>query len=314
MTSRALRSVGLSRRILEGPPIFVPSALQAAFGEYVARKIGEPHLGPLVIGRYENMGIYAQYVLDAPRLDAAFGRGVRALPFLQSGTTVGTIDEGEIVVLQYGSGIQSVVGARHVDEATIVLLIDLVRNFVGPEWNPEWVELSQPAHSGAAPLEDAFRAPIRYGSRLPGIAIRKCTLLTRNPRPVEARESILFSDLRSMIKSRPPSSAAELVRDALVVLSGYGDFSEEAVAERLGVGKRTLQRLIRVEGYTFREILASFRADRAKALLRETDLSVQEIAFRLGYIEVNSFRRSFRNWTSMTPTEFTARRSAKQRR
>ncbi len=76
-------SLGLSREMIEGPPTFVPLAPQAAFAESVARQLGERHLGPILVNQYgyRDLGIYAAYVLEAPRLDIAGSRGRRALPF-----------------------------------------------------------------------------------------------------------------------------------------------------------------------------------------------------------------------------------------
>ena len=309
VVERALRSTGLSRGVLEGQPIFIPCALQAAFVENVSRQLGERHLGPLLASQfgYAGLDIYADYVLDASRLDIAFERGVRALPFLQSGASVNIRDAGDNVVLQFGSGIQSVVGAHHLDEGTMVLLIDLVRKFAGPDWRPEWVELTKKPHTGFDPLESVYQAPTRYGYQLPGIAIRKDVLQVRNPRPREVRHATMFGDLRAMVCRRPPSSMAELVRETLEWVTMADGSLEESVAARLGLGRRTLQRQLEVESYTFREILASFRAKRAKALLRETDHSVQAIATSLGYREVNSFRRAFHRWVGLTPTEYSGR-------
>ena len=122
----------------------------------------------------------------------------------------------------------------------------------------------------------------------------------------------MLSDLRMMVQQRPPDSMAGLVRETLAAAIMMGDSLEEAVADRLQLGKRTMQRQLETEGYTFREILSSFRADRAKELLRETDLSVQEIAASLGYLEVNSFRRAFRRLVGVTPTEFSSGASAEK--
>lgn len=305
-------SLGLSREMIEGASIFVPYALQAAFAEKLARQLGERHLGPILVSRYgyEDLDIYAQYVLDAPRLDIAFSRGVRALPFLQSGALVNLRDAGDSIVLQFGSGIRAVVGARHIDEGVPLLLIDLVRHFLGVDWRPEWVELSEKPRRGNVTLDDFYQAPIRYGHELPGIVIAKADLQAVNPRSCTARSVTLFGDLRAMVRQRPPSSMADLVRGTLALVTMTGEPLEELVAARLGFGKRTLQRQLEAEGCTFREMLTSFRIERAKALLRETDLSVQAIAESLGYLEVNSFRRAFHRRVGLTPTEFSTRTAA----
>lgn len=312
---RVLTSLGLSRAVIEGAPVFIPCALQAAFAEAIARHLGERHIGPVLVGQYgyEDLDLYAQYVLDAPRLDIAFARGVRALPVLQSGACVTLRDAGDSVVLQFGSGIHSVAGARHVDEGTPLLLIDLARHFLGPDWHPEWVELPKKPLRGNMTLETAYEVPIHFGCEIPGIAVSNGDLQTLNPRPRAARNAVVFGDLREMVRQGPPSSVAEVMRQTLALAASNGDLNEESVAARLGLGRRTLQRHLQAEGCTFRQILTSFRVDRAKALLRETDLSVQAIATSLGYLEVNSFRRTFHRGVGITPTEFSARTAAGNR-
>lgn len=305
---RALKSVGLNRTLLDGPPIVVPYALQAEFAECVARQTGERHLGALVVSRYgyEDLDLYAKYVLSAPRMDLAFARGIRAIRCLQSGATVTVRNTGDSVVLQFGSGIQSVVGARHIDESIPLLLIDLVRHFLDKDWHPDWVELPHRPCDRDATLDQVYGSPIRYGHPLPGIAIRKEVLGARNPRNESAAAATVFADLRAMICSRPPDSVTQIMRDVLTLQTATGDLSEESVAARMGLGKRTLQRRLAAEGHNFIDLLALFRAERARALLIETEFSQQQIAASLGYREVNSFRRAFRNWTGMTPAEFRA--------
>jgi len=55
---------------------------------------------------------------------------------------------------------------------------------------------------------------------------------------------------------------------------------------------------------TFRAWMAERRVVRAQHLLEDTDLSVSEIAARVGYEEANSFTRLFRNATGMSPTQY----------
>lgn len=53
--------------------------------------------------------------------------------------------------------------------------------------------------------------------------------------------------------------------------------------------------------------LLTRRIERAKALLRDTDLSVIDIAFRTGWESLGTFGRVFRDITGESPTELRAR-------
>ena len=44
--------------------------------------------------------------------------------------------------------------------------------------------------------------------------------------------------------------------------------------------------------------------EKAKWMLVNTKTSVNEIALKTGYTNARSFLRTFKNYTSMTPTEF----------
>ena len=97
---------------------------------------------------------------------------------------------------------------------------------------------------------------------------------------------------------------ADVVTEALRTQLVLGDLSEEAVSDRLGIGRRKLQRVLKTEDTSFREIRERFFAARARALLGEPNLTIQEIARSLGYSEVNSFRRAFRTWTGLSPSAY----------
>ena len=79
----------------------------------------------------------------------------------------------------------------------------------------------------------------------------------------------------------------------------------QEVAEHLGLGRRTLQRRLREEsGTTFQSVRDELRARLAKSLLRETSLSVEAVAHRLGFSAATNFRVAFKRWTGMTVRQF----------
>ena len=77
-----------------------------------------------------------------------------------------------------------------------------------------------------------------------------------------------------------------------------------AVAKRLGLGARTLQRRLRECGQAYNDIVEQVRQQESFRHPRHRDLQISEIAFRLGYSEVSAFDRAFRRWSGTSPLAF----------
>jgi AraC-like DNA-binding protein len=87
--------------------------------------------------------------------------------------------------------------------------------------------------------------------------------------------------------------------------------SVEAVAKQLHMSPRTLQRRLADEGTSYQQQLDQVRQQTARHLLVSTELEAGEIAFFLGFEEINSFTRAFHHWEGTTPNRWreTARAS-----
>ena len=101
---------------------------------------------------------------------------------------------------------------------------------------------------------------------------------------------------------------AELARSSD---SGYASVAE--VASRLFFSTRTLKRRLQQEGTTFRDLLSEARNRHACELLARTDLSIEEIADRLGYENPANFSRAFARAAGRTPTQHRAAAKADDR-
>jgi len=91
------------------------------------------------------------------------------------------------------------------------------------------------------------------------------------------------------------------VRSALLELLPGGQAGADAVAARLSMSKRTLQRRLAEEGGNFRVLVNDTRETLARHYLAHTELSSAEIGFLLGFEDPNSFFRAFHDWTGTTP-------------
>jgi len=82
--------------------------------------------------------------------------------------------------------------------------------------------------------------------------------------------------------------------------------SAEQVARALGVATRTLQRRLREEHTTFRELVTGVRVEVAKELLARGHLSIAEVATAVGFASVSVFSTAFSRQTGQSPSEFRA--------
>ncbi len=78
-------------------------------------------------------------------------------------------------------------------------------------------------------------------------------------------------------------------------------WSLEAVAAARFVHARTLHRLLAAEGASFRVIVDGKREQLATALLMDSELTVGQVAARVGYTDTHSFARAYKRWTGQTP-------------
>lgn len=145
---------------------------------------------------------------------------------------------------------------------------------------------------------------------------------------IESRDSILFSLMKKDLE--PPfisyddamwnyfkpelmkrlagleldDSISARVKSALIELLPGGLSGIDTVAEKLGLSRRTLQRKLSEEGTTFQKQLNNTRKLLAVHYIRNTNMSTNEIAYLLGYQELNPFLRAFILWTGKSISEY----------
>ncbi len=76
------------------------------------------------------------------------------------------------------------------------------------------------------------------------------------------------------------------------------------VADKLNLTPRTLHRRLESEGSSFQQILEEVRHSLAKQYLLQQRQSVKQVAFLLGYADVANFRRAFKRWQGLSPSDF----------
>jgi AraC-like DNA-binding protein len=100
------------------------------------------------------------------------------------------------------------------------------------------------------------------------------------------------------------ASLAARLRASLRHRTDFALFDVRALARSAGLAPSTLRRLLAEEGLSPLALLDEARASLACAELRRSEVSIKELANRIGYADLSSFHRAFKRWTGLTPASY----------
>ncbi|HEX5276982.1 MAG TPA: AraC family transcriptional regulator ligand-binding domain-containing protein [Fluviicoccus sp.] len=143
---------------------------------------------------------------------------------------------------------------------------------------------------------------VRYGAGWTGFSLPMAQL----DMPLRMADPAAFSEAVEICRrelekmTRQVSMAARVRRLMLEQQNGFP--SLQMVARLFHLTPRTLHRRLIEEGTSFKQVLEEVRHRLALEHLKSGRLSIQEIAFLLGYSDVANFRRAFKRWEGVAPS------------
>jgi AraC-like DNA-binding protein len=81
-------------------------------------------------------------------------------------------------------------------------------------------------------------------------------------------------------------------------------FRIDDLAKQLNMSTRTLQRKLKEAGHSYKSLLDDTRRKIAELYLADNTLSMNEIAFLVGYQEQSSFNHAFKSWNGVSPSAY----------
>ncbi len=306
-TDRLLKTVGLDREIIAHSDIRVPSADMMMLSEHASRMTRDSafglHVGERTTER--EYGLMGGLLVTSSNLREALECLARYLPVW---TNVGAFSleiEGPVAHFQWEYARTSLPDARHDCEMSMATVMRLNRLTSQEHWWPKEVWFQHAKPKDTSEHARIFRAPVRFGMPANALILdrRALDLLLKTARPVshrlltKAAQQLLAEAGSSLSVSQ---SAASFIRQNL----GNGPFELEAAARALGLSSRSLQRMLRQESTSYRDLVQQARCNLSEYLLLESGITSTAAAHALGYSEHSVFHRAFKKWHGKTPGNY----------
>ncbi|MEM9282644.1 MAG: AraC family transcriptional regulator ligand-binding domain-containing protein [Verrucomicrobiota bacterium] len=253
------------------------------------------------------MGGLAHGAQFAENLGEAIDFIIENRSLLGDGLTLETIESNGEVTFIISHPLQCADGGGSF-EVGLGVFWRLFRDLAEPEIHLSSAEVAySPREGNREAFTEFFGAPVHFDQGR--------FALTMNADDLKAPVSQANADLFEFAKvhfeqvmqqidhSRFPIELHQL-HQAVIDNATSGEFDTGSAARRANMSVRSAQRLAAQFGSSLQVMIDSVREESAKEFLDDPKVSVDTVATLLGYSDDRAFRRAFKRWTGMTPTQY----------
>lgn len=189
------------------------------------------------------------------------------------------------------------------DAGCLAVLVRMCRFLCGEGWNPVRVSLAHPQPPDPSYFFAYFKSPVEFDAAANVLEIDGRQASERIAGADDYLAQLNDHIVVRYLANRSREDIVSRVRAAILDSLGDGQTTEKGVASQLHMSARQLNRRLKEENTSFRDLLMACRRELAEQYLSDSSLSLTEISFLLGFSESSSFSRAYRRWTGKSPTE-----------
>jgi AraC-like DNA-binding protein len=302
-----LAEFGLEPGYFEDPENVIPFTTMGRILLRCKERTGCEHFG-LLVGQHSGvsaLGTVGYLVQSAPDLRAAL-RDLSAYLHVHDGGAVVTLSEEKpFAMLGYAILSDGVKGAEQILDAAMAIGFNVMRGLCGPGWQLSRLQFAHARPRNLAPFRKFFGVTPDFDAEQTVLVFEEGWLDRALP-SADPQLHMLMTERAAELQSRTRADLVGLLRRTLKPLVTSANCSLGAIAVRMGMHERTLNRRLGSEGTSFRKVREDVRLEAACQLLEYTERPAHEIAGILGYSDATAFSRAFRRWSGMAPTKWRA--------
>lgn len=304
---KCLDGTGLSPAELADTSLVVSAHQELRLVRNLVQGLGRiPGLGLDAGVRYHftAYGILGFAVISSPDVRSAMDVALRYLSLTYAYNQIYAEERGGELRLVFEDRAVPEDVRRFLLERDAAAALTLQREMFSASLSPRRLCLRGPAPAYAARFAALFGAAPEFGAPRNEVVFDAAMLDAPLPQANAASQRMAEEQCRRLLAARKARSGlAERVRDR--ILRQPAQIPDmPALAQELLMTPRTLRRRLLDEGTSYKALADEVRETLAEELLSGAQLSVEQIAERLGYAEPASFIHAFKRWKGTPPHRY----------
>lgn len=308
-----LEDRGAAAMLSDGPPPeSMPLAEFVRFSEDVVTRTRDVAVPWLAGSNYDlaALGPLGDAINSAGRVGSALRRLVDYFSLLQDCTDIRLGLEDDMAAVSYRI-LDPDIWPRHHDAMfTLGIVGQILRRGTRGGWDKVEFAFEAESHEMRGDIGKVVCAPCTFGAdtnqiRFPA-AMLDLALASAQPGACDVRQLT-----RSIVTKRRETPLVDRLSQMVLRDLNTQAIEQERFAREMGMSSRTLRRKLTEQGSSFQQVLDECRMRQAMFEFRvRPDLSIAQIALRLGYAEHSNFTRAFHRWSGVSPQAYRANLAA----
>jgi AraC-like DNA-binding protein len=297
---------GLDIAALSDPDSRFPTERVSLLWQLAVTRSGNPAIGLAnsTIPKPASFDVVAYTMLSSPNFLGILERLSRYVGIVSDAASVVVTenDEGYRFILELFGGGQPVPRQRF--EFDLMTILSFCRWVTNSDLCPLALELRFSPPADLQPYQDAFKCPLRFNVSANALLFARADVMsplrTAHPLLAKVHERLAGEHLQRLDLAQVSSRA----RAAIIRRLPDGEPRRTEIASTLEISERTLQRRLEAEGTSFQRLLDDTRRELAQQYLGQTDMSLCDATYLLGFGDQSSFFRACKRWFGTSPRHY----------
>ncbi len=302
--SKVFAAEGISRSELSDNSKRLPFEVVDRLRAEAAKLSGDPLFG-LKYAKFWHpsfMGAFGYAWLLSPTLVNAFEICSRYIRMVNSGLELRLSESPDQITVEIITLRESLIPQLR-EDGLAAMLVMMCRANYGISLNPESVDLCHQDPVDASAYYAFFKCPVNFGARALQVSFNRTQAEKVCLNANEQLRQMNLEIIRQYLLDVDKQDIVSRVRHEITQQLPGGQVTDASVANKFHMTSRTLQRRLKAEGCTFKQLLTAVRTELANEYIRDKSLSLTEVSFLLGFAETSSFSRAYKRWMGHSPSQ-----------
>jgi len=229
----------------------------------------------------------------------------RFYPLISDGSRSSLIEHGEQATVNLSFTHASPSLNRFRAEFVVAQVARCGQIFVGDQFHPLLITFEHAEPEYLELYQRYFQCELKFGQARTSITFESRLLDKAQPHASPALFKMLTEEAERSLEQLSSRNNLATQIEAMIINEYQGQKPNlDDIAKQFNLSSRSLRRHLKQQGHSYGEISDMAQSTVAQRLLSNDNMSVQEVAYRLGFSEPSSFHRAFKRWTGVTPQQY----------